>query len=117
MDFKVELLTMGEHFGLALIGLLLFSLFAVRKNLKKFNVKIFFNDNKPFWLWSIAIQFILAGLMTFKPDMAEAIKSLIGIDFSEPMAFFTSGMALSSAANWAIGVKNEKNKIGTGTGG
>ena len=97
----------ATNIGLALIGLTVYSLWAVRARLKEFNIGIFIKDNKAFWIWAFLLQIAMASLVAFSPDNASALKGLIGIDFAEPSAFITSGWMLSIAANAAV-----KDKIG-----
>lgn len=106
------LATLGLNLLLSIAGLAIYSLIAVRKNLKRFSFKIFFNDNKVFWSWAITLQLIFAVLVVFVPESAVAIKTLTGVDLGEPMAFLTSGAALGGAANWTVGIADKENKIG-----
>ena len=93
-----QLTDFATHLALGIAGLLIFSLIAVRHNLKRFSLKIFVKDNKPFWIWALLLQVIFAVLVVMVPASAEAIKTLTGVDLSEPMAFLTSGAALGGAA-------------------
>lgn len=102
--------TFLEHFGLSIAGLLIYSLWQIRQHLKRFSIRVFIHDNRPFWIWALLLQIIFAMIVTFLPDSAPAIKTIVGIDLTEPMAFLTSGSALAGAANWAAGA--EENKIG-----
>ena len=92
----------ATNIGLALIGTAIYSLWSVRAKLKEFNLSIFFSDNKAFWIWCTLLQVAMAALVAFSPENAAALKGLIGIDFSEPLAFVTSGWMLSIAANSAV---------------
>ena len=104
----MEILTQfGLNIALALIGTAIFTLWSVRAKLREFNLGIFFKDNKAFWIWCTIFQVVFAGLVALSPESAGAFKTLIGIDFSEPFAFVTSGWMLAIAANAAV-----KEKIG-----
>lgn len=109
-----QLFELIKHAGLSLGGLLIYSLITVKDHLKTFNINIFWKDNKPFWVWAFTLQLIFALLITFFPESGEAIKTLSGVDLTEPMAFLTSGAALAGLANWATGKTVSKEKrIGT----
>jgi hypothetical protein len=108
-----NLIDVGINLVLSMAGLTIYSLVSVSQHLKLFNLKKFFNDNKPFWIWAFSLQFIFALLITYLPDTSTAIKSLSGLDLSESMAFLTSGLGLSKLANWATGkTVSESSKIG-----
>lgn len=96
------------HLGLSLAGLAIFSLWQVKDHLQNFKANIFIKDNKAFWTWAFLLQIIFAALVVAIPESAGAIKTITGIDLSEPMAFLVSGSLLAAAANEASG----KNKIG-----
>jgi hypothetical protein len=51
----------------------------------------------------------------FVPESAESIKTITGVDLSEPMAFLTSGFALAGAANMATPVKQKIGRKGDQT--
>jgi len=103
-----------EQLILSLAGLLIYSLLAVSKHLKTFSFKKFWNENKPFWFWAFTLQAIFALLITFYPETSKSIKTMIGLDLSEPMVFLTSGLSLAELANWATGKTVSKDsKIGT----
>jgi predicted MPP superfamily phosphohydrolase len=99
---------LGFNILLSVIGLAIYSLWKVREHLKSFDIKIFFKANKAFWIWAMSLQIIFAFLIHIAPDAAEAIKTMIGIDYSETMAFVTSGAMLGSAANAAVKKKLDK---------
>tara|TARA_R110000868_G_scaffold39749_5_gene138122 strand:- start:708 stop:1058 length:351 start_codon:yes stop_codon:yes gene_type:complete len=101
-----------QHGLLSLAGLLIYSLILIKDNLRKFNFRIFLNDNKPFWIWAFILQLIFAGLITFFPESGDAIKTLSGVDLSQPMAFLTSGAVLGGVANWATGKSSPNGQIG-----
>lgn len=96
-----------KNISLGLIGLAIYSLYSVRMYLKVFSASKFFKGNVAFWIWASLLQIAVAGLLALEPDASEAIKTIVAIDFSEPMAFVTSGTFLSHAANMAV-----KEKIG-----
>lgn len=100
------------HFGLALTGLLIYSLIAIKDNLWRFKLGLFIHDNRPFWIWALLLQAIFAILIVLYPESAAAIKTLSGLDLGEPMAFLSSGAVLAKMANWVAGRKKEENKIG-----
>jgi len=101
------------HFGLALLGLVIFSLIAIKDNLWRFKLKVFIHDNRPFWIWALLLQTIFAILIVIYPDAGTAIKTLSGLDLGEPMAFLSSGAALAKMANWVAGRKNDESSIGS----
>ena len=91
----------------ALIGLLIYSLWKVRDKIMVFNLKKFVSENKAFWLWAVLLQFTFALLLAIEPNAAEAIKTIIGLDYSETMSFISTGALLGAAANGVT-----KNPIG-----
>ncbi len=99
---------MGLNILLAVIGLAIYSIWKVREHLKNFNFRIFFSANKAFWIWAISLQVIFAFLIAIAPEASEAIKTMTGIDYSQTMAFVTSGAMLGSAANAAVKKKLDK---------
>lgn len=103
-----------KNFGLmvlfAIIGLLIYSLVKVADKIAVFKFSIFINENKGFWIWAMSLQIVFALLLTIAPDAGEAIKSMVGLDYSEPMSFVTSGYLLARMANGIT-----KDKIGTNT--
>jgi len=101
----------GVHLLLSLAGLLIYSLIAVSRYLKTFSMKKFWNDNRPFWIWAFSLQCIFASLITFIPESGDSIKTLTGVDLSQPMAFLTSGLGLAKLANWATGKTVSENKM------
>lgn len=103
----------GRHLILAFSGLILFSLVAIKDNIRRFNIKIFWHDNKPFWIWASILQVLFAALMVGFPDVGTSLKTISGLDLSEPMAFFTSGVGLAGLANWTMGVGNSERSIGS----
>lgn len=96
----------------AIIGLAIYSLLKVRDKLAVFDWGIFFKENKGFWFWAMSLQLIFAFLLTIEPTAAEAIKAMTGLDYSQTMAFVTSGAGLGALANVAtsdkIGIKTIK---------
>ncbi len=100
------------HLGLSLAGLAIYSLWQVKDHLASFSLKMFWKDNRPFWIWAFLLQFIFAALIVWIPESSAAIKTITGIDLAEPMAFLVSGSLLAAAANEASG---KDNKIGTKT--
>ena len=55
----------------------------------------------------------MSALVAFSPESAQALKTLLGIDFTEATAFVTSGWALSVAANSAVPKKSKLGRGGT----
>lgn len=100
------------HLGLSLAGLAIYSLWQVKDHLTTFKLGLFWKDNKAFWIWAFLLQFIFAALIVWIPESSSAVKTITGIDLSEPMAFLVSGSLLAAAANEASG---KDNKIGTKT--
>lgn len=100
MEFHLGQFAM--HFLLSIAGLAIYSLWQVRDHLATFSMKTFVHDNRPFWIWAFSLQVIFALIIAFIPDAAVAIKTIVGIDLSEPMAFLVSGSMLASAANQAV---------------
>lgn len=98
METFIEIAKNG---GLSIAGLLIYSLIAIKDNIWRFSFKIFIKDNKPFWIWSLALQIIFSVLITVFPDSGDAIKTLSGIDLTQPMAFLSSGAVLAKLANYA----------------
>lgn len=102
---------LGLRIIYAIIGLLIYSLLKIKDKIKVFNFGIFFKENKGFWIWAMLLQLIFAFLLTIEPNAAEAIKAMTGLDYSETMAFVTSGAGLAALANAAsndkIGVKTK----------
>ena len=103
---------LGLRIMFAIIGLAIYSLIKVRDKIAVFDPAIFFKENKGFWIWAMSLQLIFAFLLTIDPTAAEAIKSMTGLDYSQTMAFVTSGAGLGALANMAsrdkIGTKTEK---------
>jgi hypothetical protein len=96
------------NIAFALVGLAIYTLWKVREYLNTFDWGIFLKRNKMFWLWAFLLQVIFALLLVLAPDSSGAIKSLTGIDLSEPMAFITSGAALGAAASQAAKAGKKK---------
>lgn len=101
--------TFWLNITLALAGLAIYTLWKVRGHLEHFSCAIFFKRNRMFWAWAFSLQLIFALLLVLAPEASGAIKSITGIDLSEPMAFVTSGAVLGAAATRAVkaGVKNK----------
>ena len=105
------LTTISMHLLLSLAGLFIYSLISVSQYLRQFSISKFWNDNKPFWIWAFSLQCIFASLITFIPESADSIKTLSGVDLSQPMAFLTSGLGLAKLANWATGKTVSEDKM------
>ncbi|MEO1010583.1 MAG: hypothetical protein AAFX53_04705 [Bacteroidota bacterium] len=104
--------TTWSHFwiniALALAGLAIYTLWKARGHLNHFNCTTFFKRNRVFWAWAFTLQVIFALLLVLAPESAAAIKSITGIDLSEPMAFVTSGAVLGAAATRAAKASKKK---------
>lgn len=98
----------GTNIILTIAGLLVYSIWKVRDKLKIFDWGIFLSENKGFWIWALSLQTIFALLIALAPDAPEAIKSIVGLDYTQPMAFFSTGYMLGGLANGA-----SKDKIGS----
>ncbi|UOY07731.1 hypothetical protein L0P88_04070 [Muricauda sp. SCSIO 64092] len=97
---------------LGLLGIIIYAVWKVKEHLSQFQWKKFIGDNKAFWLWSISMVLLLLMVVTIEPNIATAIKTLIGLDISnEPASFFSLGWALALAANGAVKKKLDKKNI------
>lgn len=92
-----------EEFGIKIVlsisGVLIYSVWQVKDKIKEFDVTKFINDNKGYWIWTFILQFLAAVVLLVSPESATALLNIFGIDFTEPAAFFTSGIILSGIAN------------------
>ena len=114
----------GVNILLCLVGLLGYTLFVVRKHLKTFDRDIFWNDNKPFWIWAILVQILYAGLMAAYPVLEQWLASklvailttTVGFDLNVPeelintIIYLTLTWQLSRYTNKAV---NSDGQIGT----
>src|SRR5680860_951247 len=57
----------GENIFLCAVGLIAYSLFAVRNHISDFDRDIFWNANKNFWIWAILCQVVYALMMALYP--------------------------------------------------
>ncbi|AGO48436.1 hypothetical protein Phi10:1_gp096 [Cellulophaga phage phi10:1] len=114
----------GVNIALCVVGLLGYTLFVVRKHLKTFKWRIFWNDNKPFWIWAILVQTLYAGLMAAYPSLelwlssklVAILTTTLGFDLAVPedlvntIIYLTLTWQLSRYTNKAV---NEEGQIGT----
>lgn len=98
----LDWLEFGLRIFLAIMGLAIYSLWKVRSHLRQFSWNKFTKGNGPFWFWAFSLQFCFALVLLILPDGAEAIKTMVGLDYSEPMAFLSTGVSLGAAANAAV---------------
>jgi hypothetical protein len=98
----------GLKLFIGVLTIALYALWKVRDKLNDFNFKIFWNDNKMFWIWTLSVMFIILILITVEPTTGEAIKAILGLDVNESGgSFFTLGWGLSVLVNSQV-----KNPIG-----
>lgn len=103
-------LQMLINIGLSTCGLVIFVGWKVRQHLSHFSFNKLWSLNKPYWIWSVSMQTVLAFVLAVSPDSASAIKTMIGLDLSaEPTAFISLGWALAIAAQAAVKKKIDKN--------
>ena len=102
----------GIKFLLAFLVIVLFAFFKVKDEIgNQFDLKIFIDDNKQYWAWTLSVVFVILLIVTIEPDGGTAIKSITGLDINETRAsFLTLGWGLSLLVNKTI-----KNPIGNKT--
>lgn len=98
----------GTNIILTIAGLMVYSLWKVRDKLNVFDFGIFIRENKGYWIWALCLQTIFALLIALAPDASEAINHITGLDYGQPMAFFSTGYGLGGIANGVT-----RDKIGT----
>lgn len=91
------------------LGITAFAVWKVRMHLRTFSIKIFVNDNKAFWAWSIIMVGIVLTIMSVMPDAGDAVKTMVGIDVNgEPTSFLLFGWSLSALAYSMSKKRDEK---------
>ena len=106
------LIDAGIKFLLAFLVIILFGVFKAKDKINNgFQLNIFINDNKQYWIWCLVAVFVILLIITIEPTSGTAIKSITGLDVNETRAsFLTLGWGLSVAVNKTI-----KNPIGKRT--
>lgn len=97
---EINYINIGLKALLGCIAIFLFAVWKVRDHLRNFSPKIFVNENKMFWLWSLIMMFLILLIVTIHPPAATAIKTMIGLDVNgEPTSFLMLGWGLSVLVN------------------
>ena len=95
---------------LGILGIIVFAAWKVREHLWHFSFSILVQKNKPFWIWSLLMVFLVLSILTLSPETSGALKTMIGLDVSgEPASFLLLGWSLSALAN-SFGKKKIENK-------
>lgn len=94
-----------EHIGMGVMGLLLYNVFSLKKHLKLIHTNTFweaYKDSGKYMisLWGFAIISLISIIIYVSPETAAAISQLTGMDVAQSnAAFFTMGLMATSLAD------------------
>ena len=93
-----------QHIGVGLLGMIVYTLIAFRKYLKRKDIvtKAFWNaillESLPNHVWTTAVLIVLSLTIHYLPESGEVLETLTGFNVAgNLMAFFTLGLTIASS--------------------
>ena len=109
---EIDWFDFGIKIFLGILSIGIYALWKVRDHIANFNAKVFWHDNRAYWIWAFAMLLALLLVITIEPEAGTAIKSAFGIDVSDSRtSFITLGFVLAGMANGVTDLTT-KNPIG-----